>query len=125
MNHSKLGIYQLEFHGHCGVTAQERDIGQRLTVDVTWYCDTTAAARSDRLCDTVDYDGLCNEILVIGEESRVCLVETLAEKIAQRVLNEPHALSVVVRVRKPARPPMRGGFVVEICRDKIARETAT
>ncbi len=122
MNPSRLSILQLEFHGHCGVTAQERDIGQRLTVDVEWCCDTTAAAHSDQLADTLDYDHLCDEILAIGQESRVCLVETLAEQIAQRALLEPLALSVNVRIRKPSRPSMRGGFVVEICRTKRLSE---
>jgi dihydroneopterin aldolase len=116
VNSSILSIRQLAFHGHCGTTAQERDIGQRLTVDVECACDTTAAASSDRLSDTLDYDHLCDEILKIGRESRVCLVETLAERIAEKTLEDARVLSVTVRITKPSRPEIRGGFVVELLR---------
>src|SRR5581483_6412547 len=45
----RLQIYQIEFHGHCGVTLEERTIGQRLSVDIEIECDFTKAAQSDDL----------------------------------------------------------------------------
>ncbi len=116
---SKLSIRQLEFYGHCGTTDRERDIGQRLTVDVECDCDVTVAVASDRLADTLDYNHLCDEILKIGRESRVCLVETLAEKIAEKALENVRVLSVTVRIAKPSRPEIRGGFVVESVRTAV------
>lgn len=114
----KLAIYEIEFHGHCGVTEAERTIGQRLSVDVEMECDTAGAARSDRLEEAVDYDHLCGEIVKIGRESRLHLIETLAERVAGKILEDRRIRSVTVRVKKclPPREEIRGGVVVEIVR---------
>lgn len=114
----KLTIYQIEFHGHCGVTEEERTIGQRLSVDVEMLCDLKPAARSDCLEDTVDYDRLSGDIARIGRESRLHLIETLAERIAGKILEDRRVASVTVRVKKclPPREEIKGGMQVEIIR---------
>lgn len=114
----RLAIYQIEFHGHCGVTEEERAIGQRLSVDVEMEIDLKKAAASDRLEETVDYDRLCGEIVKIGRESRVHLIETLAERVAGQILEDRRIASVTVRVRKclPPREEIKGGVEVEIFR---------
>ncbi|MBI3804247.1 MAG: dihydroneopterin aldolase [Nitrospirae bacterium] len=114
----KLIIHQIEFHGHCGVTQEERTIGQRLSVDVEMRCDLKRAAEADRLEATIDYDRLSGEIARIGRESQVHLIETLAERIAAKVLKDPRVASVTVRVKKclPPREEIKGGVVVEIVR---------
>ncbi|HLG21191.1 MAG TPA: dihydroneopterin aldolase [Candidatus Manganitrophaceae bacterium] len=116
----KLAIYDIEFHGHCGVTDEERAAGQRLSVDLELTCDLKSPALSDRLEAAVDYDLLCGKIVKIGRETRVHLVETLAEKIAEKVLEDRRIASVLVRVKKchPLREEIRGGFVVEIRRER-------
>lgn len=115
----RLAIYRIEFHGHCGVTEEERTIGQRLSVDVEMECDVSGAARTDRLKDAIDYDQLCGEIVKIGRESHVCLIETLAERIAGKILEDRRIASVIVRVKKclPPREEIKGGVVVQIFRD--------
>ncbi len=114
----RLAIYRIEFHGHCGVTEEERTIGQRLSVDVEMACDFSDAARSDQLKDTIDYDRLCGEIVKIGRESRVHLIETLAERIAGKILEDRRIASVTVRLKKclPPREEIQGGVAVEIVR---------
>lgn len=116
----KLAIYNIEFHGHCGVTQEERTIGQRLSIDVEIDCDVAGAARTDQLNDTIDYDRLCGEIVKIGRGSHVHLIETLAERIAGKVLEDRRVGSVIVRVKKclPPREEIRGGVVVEIVRSR-------
>ena len=114
----RLAIYEIEFHGHCGVTEEERTIGQRLSIDVEMDVDLKEAARSDRLEETVDYDWLCGEIVKLGRESRVHLIETLAERVAGKILEDRRIASVTVRVRKrlPPREEIQGGVAVEIVR---------
>lgn len=114
----KLAIYEIEIHGHCGATEAERTIGQRLSIDVEMTCDLKEAVQSDRLEDTVDYDRLTLEIARIGRESRLHLIETLAEKIAETVLKNRRVQTVLVRVKKrlPPREEIRGGVVAEIVR---------
>jgi dihydroneopterin aldolase len=116
----RLAIYQIEFHGHCGVTEEERTIGQRLSVDVEMECDVAGVARTDQLKDAIDYDRLCGEIVKVGRESHVRLIETLAERIAGKILEDRRITSVTVRVKKclPPREEIHGGVVVEIVRKK-------
>ena len=116
----RLQIYQIEFHGHCGVTLEERTIGQRLSVDIEIDCDFTKAAQSDDLKETIDYDRLCGEVARLGRETSVHLIETLAERIAAKVLENPKAQSVRVRLKKclPPREEIRGGVVAEIRRGR-------
>lgn len=120
----RLAIYQIEFHGHCGVTEEERTIGQRLSVDVEMECDVAGAARTDQMKDTIDYDQLCGEIVRIGRESHVRLIETLAERIAGKILEDRRIASVTIRVKKclPPREEIRGGVAVEIVRSRNADE---
>ncbi len=116
----KLTVYQIEFHGHCGVTAEERMAGQRLSVDIEIDCDLKKASQSDHLDDTIDYDRLCGEVVRLGRESQVHLIETLAEKIAATILEKPKVESVLIRLKKclPPREEIRGGVVVEIRRSR-------
>jgi len=113
----RLRISQIAFHGHCGVTEAEREVGQRLSVDLELACDFTAAARSDRLADTIDYHHLAEAVADLGRATRVALLETLATRIAECVLEDRRVASVRVRLTKP--PPcevIRGGVTVEITR---------
>ena len=114
----RLSIHQIEFHGHCGVTLEERTIGQRLSVDIEIDCDLKKASQSDHLDDTIDYDRLSAEIVELGRKTQVHLIETLAEKIAVKILEKPKVESVLVRLKKclPPREEIRGGVVAEIRR---------
>ncbi|MFQ5781012.1 MAG: dihydroneopterin aldolase [Nitrospiria bacterium] len=114
----KLAIYQIEFHGHCGVTEAERSTGQRLSVDIEMTCDLKKAAETDRLEETIDYDRLCAEIVKMGKEQHLHLIETLADRITDKVLENQRIDSVLVRVKKllPPREEIRGGVVIETCR---------
>jgi len=94
------------FFGRHGVFAAERELGARFTVDVDLEADLSAAAASDRLEDTVDYTvahRLVGEV-VGGEPCN--LVETVAGRIADRLLALDRVSRVTVRVRK--RPALGG-----------------
>ena len=90
--------------GHHGVFAHEREQGQPFSVDVRLDLDTTAAAGSDDLDDTVDYGQVANAVhaLIVGEP--VDLIETLAERIADACLQWPAVSRVRVTVHKPQAP---------------------
>ncbi len=111
----KLTIYQIEFHGHCGITDAERLIGQRLSVDVILTYDFRKAAETDRLKETIDYDRLSAEIATLGRGLKVHLIETLAERISEKVLEDRKVHSVHIRLKKISPPceAIRGSVVVE------------
>ncbi|MFQ5579975.1 MAG: dihydroneopterin aldolase [Nitrospiria bacterium] len=116
----KLTIYQIEFHGHCGITEAERSIGQRLSVDIEMHYDLKKAAKTDHLEETVDYDDLSTEIAKLGRKQAVNLIETLAESIAWKVLENSQVHSVLIRLKKISPPceAIRGGVVVECLRTR-------
>jgi dihydroneopterin aldolase len=90
--------------GHHGVFEHERVDGQVFVVDVELSVDTSAAASSDDLADTVDYGEVATAVhaLIVGEP--VDLVETLAERIASECLAWRAVESVEVTVHKPQAP---------------------
>lgn len=91
----------LEVHGRHGVYAPERALGQRFVVDLEIDLADARAASSDDLADTVDYAALSDAVAAIVAGPPVALLEHLAARIADRVLEEPRAAAVAVTVHKP------------------------
>jgi dihydroneopterin aldolase len=98
----------MTFFGRHGVFPAERELGARFTVDVELEADLAEASASDRLEDTIDY---ANAYALVGEvvKGEPChLLETVAGRIAARLLALDRVERVTVRVRK--RPPLDGEF---------------
>ncbi len=115
---TKIAIYQIEFDAHIGTTEEEREIPQSLSVDLELTCAINTT--SDRLEDTIDYDAIAQAVVRIGQQNRVNLIETLAERMVEETLLDLRVLSARVCVKKchPPFKPIRGGFVVEITRSR-------
>jgi dihydroneopterin aldolase len=100
----RIVLTNMLFEGRHGVLDEERAVAQPFEVDVELHLDLRPAGDSDDLAKTIDYRDvfqICGEVIE-GPSCR--LIETLAERIAARLLAAPAptALSeVVVRVRKP------------------------
>jgi dihydroneopterin aldolase len=92
------------FEGRHGVLDEERAVAQPFEVDVELHLDLRPAGESDDLAKTIDYRDvfrICGEVI---EGPSCLLIETLAERIAARLLAAPAPMAlaeVVVRVRKP------------------------
>ena len=97
-------LTNMRFEGRHGVPEEEREVAQPFEVDVELHLDLRPAGQSDDLAKTVDYRAvfeICGEVI---EGSSCRLIETLAERIATRILADaatPAVAEVVVRVRKP------------------------
>jgi len=100
----ELSILGIEAFGHHGVFEHERRDGQTFVVDLTLGLDTTAAAASDDLRDTVDYGTLVSEVVTAVERDPVDLIETLAERIAGVCLLDARVEWARVSVHKPDAP---------------------
>ena len=90
--------------GHHGVYAEEREKGQPFVVDVVLELDTSAAATSDDVADTVHYGDLAQRVIAAVEGDPVNLIETLAARIADLCLAEQRVDAVEVTVHKPEAP---------------------
>ena len=89
--------------GRHGVLAGERTYDQPFVVDIELEVDVTSASRTDDVVNTISYaDAAQDAVEVITGES-VNLIETLAERIADRVLARG-PLAVSVTIHKPEAP---------------------
>lgn len=113
-------IHLRELRASCviGTGEAERERRQELVLNVALALDLSAAGRSDRLGDTVDYSTLARGIVEVAEGSSFRLIERLAEEIAGFCLANPRVERVEVRVDKPHALPLGRAAGVEIVRDR-------
>ena len=100
----ELALLGLECFGHHGVLEHERRDGQTFVIDLVLGLDTTVAAASDDLGDTVDYGGLALAVKAAVERDPVDLIETLADRIAGVCLSDDRVDWCRVTVHKPDAP---------------------
>ncbi len=71
-----------------GIYDWEREIRQTLIIDLEMATDIRKAAETDDIAYTLDYKAVSKRIIGFVEESSFQLVETLAEKITQILIQE-------------------------------------
>ncbi|MBD1389058.1 dihydroneopterin aldolase [Neiella sp. HB171785] len=84
-----------------GVYDWEKTIQQNLLFDIEMTTDIAAAAASDDLADTLDYEAVSNRIIDHVTHARVELLETLIEQVAQIIIGEFGVQQVTLTVHKP------------------------
>jgi len=118
--HDRIILEAMTFYGYHGVNPEERKVGQPFMVDLQVYGDFRVPGRSDNLEDTVDYSELYRITKAVVEGEPHNLLESVAETIAQRILDSFEVAAVAVRVAKPS-PPVAGatlkGAAVEVYRE--------
>ncbi|HEY8729738.1 MAG TPA: dihydroneopterin aldolase [Acidothermaceae bacterium] len=100
----RIALRGLTVHGRHGVFDHERANGQEFVVDVVLELDTSMAARTDALEDTVDYGKLAHTVAAIVAGEPVQLLETLADRIATACLTDARVIRAEVSVHKPQAP---------------------
>ncbi|QYJ15636.1 Dihydroneopterin aldolase [Rubrobacter xylanophilus DSM 9941] len=110
----------MTFFGRHGTLQAERELGQPFVVDVEMSLDLRPAGLSDDLSKTVDYSEVHRLVRRIVEGEPVNLTETVAERIAAKVLEDhPTVEAVRVKVSKPhvrLEDTVLAGSAVEIVR---------
>lgn len=99
-----LSVTGIDVVGHHGVFDFEKRDGQRFRVDLVLGLDTTSAAGSDELSDTVDYGRLVAEVAAAVARDPVNLIETLAQRIADVCLADSRVQWTAVTLHKPEAP---------------------
>ena len=100
----ELAVLGIECFGHHGVFEFEKREGQTFVIDLTLGLDTSAAAGSDDLRDTVNYGSLVASVKAAVEKDPVDLIETLAQRIADVCLTDDRVQWARVCVHKPDAP---------------------
>lgn len=81
-------IRDLRIETVIGIYDWEREITQTVIFDLEMGTDIVKAAASDAIEDTLDYKAVSKRLISFVRESKFQLVETLAERCAEIVLNE-------------------------------------
>jgi dihydroneopterin aldolase len=103
-----IRLKNMVFYAYHGAMQDEQNLGGKFECDVEMRCDFAAAAESDSLAQTVDYEKVYAFVQKSVIEKKYFLIEALATKIARGLLREFFQLeSVTVRLRKP-HPPVKG-----------------
>jgi FolB domain-containing protein len=96
-----IRIKNLALKAIVGVNAWEQLKPQKVVINVEIEFDGEKAGETDSFEDTVDYKKIKKRILRIVEESRCRLLEALARRISDAILEEPRVLKATVEVDKP------------------------
>lgn len=94
-------IRELEIETIIGIYDWEREKKQRVSIDLEMGTDIKAAAESEDINQALDYKAVAKRLIEFIEASEFFLVETMAEKIAELVLEEFEIPWLKLRVGKP------------------------
>ena len=94
----------LSIHTHHGVTEAEREIGQRLELDISFDVPHCDALLTDRIEDTVDYAEVADIVALAATERSYKTLERLCHVIGERLAERFGCESVTVRAAKPEPP---------------------
>jgi 7,8-dihydroneopterin aldolase/epimerase/oxygenase len=99
-----IEIVGLSLFTHHGVTPAEREVGQRLVLDVRFDVGEPDALVTDRVEDTVDYGEVCQVIALLAQQRSYKTLERLCAVISERLASQFGAESVSVKASKPEPP---------------------
>jgi 7,8-dihydroneopterin aldolase/epimerase/oxygenase len=102
-----------------GAFQQERGHRQRLRFNVVVEVRPVTEPLQDDVDRILSYDRITESIAAELAAERLNLLETLAERVAERILGEPAAMRVFIRIEKLDVGPYALG--VEIARSRAAR----
>ena len=94
-------IRDLRIETVIGIYDWERKIRQTVSLDLEMAADIRKAAVSDSIDDTLDYKSVAKRLIQFVGDSEFQLVETLAERISDIVLNEYDVPWMKLRLSKP------------------------
>ncbi len=98
---SVIRLENAQFYAYHGALSEEQSIGGKYEADVELFFDFTQAAENDDLSKTINYQEVYRYVEKKINERKYYLIETLAVRIADGLLNDYSTLEkVIVRIRK-------------------------
>jgi dihydroneopterin aldolase len=94
-------ISDLDIDTVIGIFDWEREIRQTVRLNIEMNADIARAASTDQIDDTLDYKAVSKRMISFVQASEFGLVETLAERCAEIILNEFPVQWLRLRLDKP------------------------
>ena len=112
-------IEELRIETVIGIYDWERKIRQVVAIDLEMAFDNRGPAASDHIDDTLNYKAVSKRLIAFVEAASFQLVETLAERCAQIVLDEFHVPWLRLKLSKPG--AVRGAKAVGVVIERGTR----
>jgi len=112
-------IEDLRIETVIGIYDWERKIRQVVAIDLEMAFDNRRPAASDHIDDTLNYKAVSKRLIAFVEAASFQLVETLAERCAQIVLDEFHVPWLRLKLSKPG--AVRGAKAVGVVIERGTR----
>ncbi len=116
----KIKLSELKVKTIIGIWEWEKRNPQIISIDLEMSTDIKAAAMTDSIDDALDYKAISKRIKQYSEENHFQLIETLAENLAQIILEEFKVEWVKLSVSKPY--AIRGSKNVGVTIERIKHE---
>jgi dihydroneopterin aldolase len=100
----RIRLSGLEVFAHHGVYPEEAAEGQTFVVDVEIGLDLDLAGSTDDLDRTVDYGLMASTVHAVVSGERWKLIERVAQRVADVVMEDSRIDFVIVTIHKPAAP---------------------
>jgi FolB domain-containing protein len=100
-----VSVRDLSVRAVIGAHQWERAIEQTLVFNVDMLADVRTPAASDDLADALDYSAVAATIAAVVREGKFRLIETAAERVAERLLADHGLAWLRLEVRKPITAP--------------------
>ncbi len=96
-----IRLKDITVFGFYGVSPAEREVGQKIQIDLDIHTDLARACRSDSLHDTINYESVYSKVIeIVGGEKRYRLLEALGDEICAAVIASFPVSRVEIRLRK-------------------------
>ncbi len=118
-NMDTVFIQNLSLDAVIGVFDWERQVKQKIRIDLEMSTDIAKAAATDALQDTLDYKAISLKIRDIVANNQPQLVETLIEMIAHSVMQDFGVPWVRITIAKPG--AVRGSEAVGVTIERGVR----
>jgi dihydroneopterin aldolase len=99
-----IEVTGLSLYTHLGVTEAEREVGQRLVIDLRLEVGECDAIVTDRVEDTIDYAEVCEAVALAAQQRSYRTLERLCAAVAERLVEHFGAESVWIKIAKPEPP---------------------
>lgn len=115
-----IRLKDLTVFGHYGVSPAEREVGQKIQLDIELNADLKAACESDSLKDTINYESVYAAVMEVVSSRKHRLLEALGEEVADALIRNFPISKVTISLRKLNLPFPNNLSYVEVCLTRTA-----
>lgn len=117
-----IRITDLKLRAIIGINTWERKLKQDIIINIVLEFDSSKAAKSDNIKDTLDYKALKKRILAFVRNSKFFLLEKLVEEVLTLIMRDPKVLKATVRIDKPKALRFAKSVSIESSRTKALKK---